>query len=99
MSGDGDFVMPTAEVRELGNKLRFVAAEFEDSEDLASDYAGEVGNYRLADEVREFAENWHHKRRALMDTLKDFAEAAKKCADEVDGVEDDLVAALYGGES
>ncbi|RKN42952.1 hypothetical protein D7294_10510 [Streptomyces hoynatensis] len=73
-----------------------MAAEFEDSEDLASDYADEVGNDHLAHEVREFAENWHHKRRALMDTLKAFADKAKEAGEAFDGIEDQLVASLEG---
>lgn len=91
-----DVSVTPADVRELGNQLRFIATEFEGSESIASDYAEDVGHGGLAGELERFAENWHHKRRALMENLQSFAEAAKQSADAFDGIEDELVNALEG---
>ncbi len=95
MSDDLDITVD--EVRELGSKLRLVATEFENSEDIASDYADEVSHDDLAHELEQFAENWRIHRNKLMESLQSFVEKAEQSADGYDGVEEELVRALQGG--
>ncbi|SFD29105.1 hypothetical protein [Streptomyces aidingensis] len=89
--GEPDLRLKYDDIVELGRKLRFVATEFENSESIASDYADEVGHDNLAHELEEFADNWHHKRRAMMDELEAFAGIVES-AEEAFG---DLDQALY----
>lgn len=91
-----DLVVSTDEVRELGRKLRFIAAEFEDSEDIAEEYAEAVSHGDLAHEVEQFAENWRVHREDLMGNLQALAEAAVSAAEGYDGLEQVLVDALEG---
>ncbi|UCM89495.1 DUF6317 family protein [Streptomyces marincola] len=91
-----DLEITVDEVRELGEKLRLVATEFENAEDVASEYADEVGHDGLAGELEEFAENWRIHRNKLMESLESFAEKAREAADGYDGVENDLVDAIEG---
>ncbi|MDT0345947.1 type VII secretion target [Streptomyces litchfieldiae] len=91
-----DLTVTVADVRELADRLRFIAAEFEDSEDIADAYAEQMGHGDLAHEVEQFAANWKHKRRKLMENLQSFADEARLAADTFTGVEDDLAGALEG---
>lgn len=91
-----DLVVSTDEVRELGRKLRFIAAEFEDSEDIAEEYAEAVSHGDLAHELDEFAENWQSARTDLMENLQGLAEAAVSAAEGYEGLEQALVDALEG---
>ncbi|RKN10061.1 hypothetical protein [Streptomyces radicis] len=91
-----DLIVTIGEVRELSDKLRLVATEFEGSEDIASDYAEEVSHGDLAHELEQFAENWAVHRGKLMDSLSTFVEMAKAAADGYDGVELELTNALEG---
>ncbi|ARQ69423.1 type VII secretion target [Streptomyces marincola] len=92
-----DLEITVDEVRELGEKLRLVATEFENAEDVASEYADEVSHDGLAGELEEFAENWRIHRNKLMESLESFVEKARESADAYDGVEEELVRALEGG--
>lgn len=91
-----DLNVTTEEVRELANKLRLVATEFENAEDIADDYAEQVSHDDLAHELEQFAENWKHHREKLMDGLQSFVEAAKSAAEGYEGIEEELVNALEG---
>ncbi|MDT0307482.1 hypothetical protein RM780_10960 [Streptomyces sp. DSM 44917] len=91
-----DIVLTLAEIRELGQSLRLIAAEFDNSEDIAEEYAEIVGHDDLAHELEEFADNWSNHRRALMENLQGLAEAAQTAAEGYDGIERDLVDALEG---
>lgn len=91
-----DLVISTDEVRELGEKLRFVAAEFEGANDIAEEYAEVVSHGDLAHELEQFADNWENKRNELMEKLHGLAEAAVASADGYDGFEQALVDALEG---
>ncbi|MDT0446882.1 MULTISPECIES: type VII secretion target [unclassified Streptomyces] len=95
MSADLDVTVD--EVRELANKLRMVATEFENSEDIASDYADQVSHDDLAHELEQFSENWRIHRNKLMESLESFVEKAQQAADGYDGIEEELVRALEGG--
>jgi hypothetical protein len=91
-----DLRVTTDEVRELGDKLRFVATEFENAEDIAEDYGEMVSHSGLADELESFADNWDAHRAKLMENLKSFYETAKQAADAYDEVEQELIKALEG---
>jgi hypothetical protein len=91
-----DLSLSVAEVRELGERLRFVAAEFESAEDIAADYAEQVCHDDLAHELEQFAENWRVHRSRLMEDLHTLARHARAAADAYDGVEQALVDALEG---
>ncbi|KAB8163851.1 MULTISPECIES: type VII secretion target [Streptomyces] len=92
-----DLDITVDEVRELGQTLRLVATEFENSEDIASEYADEVSHRDLAHELEEFAENWRIHRNKLMDGLRTLAEHATQAAEGYDGIETELANALQGG--
>jgi LPS O-antigen subunit length determinant protein (WzzB/FepE family) len=91
-----DQVISTEEVRELGESLRFVAAEFEDANDTAEEYGDYVSHDDLAHELEQFAENWEITRGDLMENLTALAEAAVGAAEGVEGLEQALVDALEG---
>ncbi|WP_165953621.1 type VII secretion target [Streptomyces sp. 8K308] len=91
-----DLVVSVDDVRELGERLRFVAAEFESAEDLASDYAEQVGHDDLAHELEQFAENWRIHRSKLMEGLQKLAQHARAAAEGYEGIETELVNALDG---
>ncbi|WP_062212178.1 hypothetical protein [Streptomyces sp. NBRC 109706] len=91
-----DLTVSVDDVQELGNKLRFVAGEFEGAEDIASDYAEEVCHGDLAHELEQFASNWRVHRSKLMEGLTKFAELAQAAGDSYDGIESELANALQG---
>lgn len=92
-----DLDITVDDVRELGDKLRLIATEFENAEDIADEYADEVSHRDLAHELEEFAENWRIHRNKLMDGLRSLAEKATESAEGYDGIETELVNALQGG--
>ncbi|MDT0269534.1 hypothetical protein RM844_24945 [Streptomyces sp. DSM 44915] len=92
-----DLQISVDEVRELATKLRLVATEFENSEDIASEYAEEVSHGDLAHELEQFAENWRIHRDKLMEGLGTFVEHAEQAAEGYDGIETELANALQGG--
>ncbi|KAB8167270.1 hypothetical protein FH609_012900 [Streptomyces sp. 3MP-14] len=71
-----DLRVTVDDVRELGERLRFIAAEFDDSQSIADDYAEQMGHDDLRHEVEQFAANRKHQRRKLMRSLQEFAEVA-----------------------
>ncbi|WP_326594531.1 hypothetical protein [Streptomyces sp. NBC_01803] len=91
-----DLVVSVEDVALLGEKLRFVAGEFEGAQDIVSDYAEEVCHGDLAHELEQFAENWRIHRGKLMEGLTKLAELAQAAAEGYDGIETELVNALEG---
>ncbi|RKN45551.1 hypothetical protein [Streptomyces hoynatensis] len=91
-----DLVVTVADVRELGDKLRFLAAEFEDAGGTAEDYADEVCHGDLKHELNQFADNWRVHRGRLMENLRKLAEQAHAAGETYEGLETELVNALEG---
>ncbi|MGP4110665.1 hypothetical protein ACTWP5_07080 [Streptomyces sp. 4N509B] len=91
-----DLRLSTDDVRELGEKLRFIATEFEGANDIAEEYGEAVSHGDLAHELEQFAENWENKRGELMEGLQELANAAVGAAEGFEGLERALVDALEG---
>lgn len=91
-----DLDVTVEDVALLGERLRFVAGEFEGAQDIASDYAEEVCHGDLAHELEQFAENWRIHRGRLMEGLTTLAGLAQEAAGAYDGVETALADALEG---
>ncbi|MDT0345347.1 hypothetical protein [Streptomyces litchfieldiae] len=91
-----DLVVTVEDVGRLGEKLRFVAGEFDGAQDIAEDYADEVCHGDLAHELEQFAESWKIHRGKLMEGLTTLAELAQSAAEGYDGLETALANALQG---
>jgi hypothetical protein len=92
-----DLAVSIEGVRELGRRLRFVAAQFEGADDIASDYAEAASHDDLAHELNQFADNWEVCRSDLMENLGKLAEHARTAGHAYHQVEVELQRAL-GGE-
>lgn len=84
----------THELENIAGTLTRLIDEFNNSGNIASHYAGDMGSGRMADTLHEFATNWDVHKKDLLSQLTALQSAADKGAKAWNGVDADLAKAL-----
>ena len=86
----------TAQLRELGGQLHFVATELQHTESRSDATAEVTGHELVAAALGAFADDWSYRRKKLVEDIASLAEATAGIGEGFERLDTELGATLRG---